>query len=159
MIAGEAGWWGTWESFCLAEPCGIGKFDPFIKMTISFGIIMIFYTYIWIFPWWTVKSHTQLYPHSSRFYLCAYILQFRAWPTFNSWKGPYTVTILTEYLKNYGRRFATLYRRWWLKPSPRKRMQEGKVVAWGGPKNSWEKKRRAKEEGKDIPIWMQSSRE
>ena len=28
---------------------------------------------------------------------------------------------LIEFLKNYGRRFVTLYRMWWSKPSPRKR--------------------------------------
>ena len=28
---------------------------------------------------------------------------------------------LIEFLKNYGQRFVTLYRRWWSKPSPRKR--------------------------------------
>ena len=28
---------------------------------------------------------------------------------------------LIECLKNYGRRFVTLYRRWWSKPFPRKR--------------------------------------
>ena len=42
-----------------------------------------------------------------------------------------------------------------------KEMQEGKVVVWWGFKNSWEKKRswKAKEKGKNILNWMQSSRE
>ena len=40
-----------------------------------------------------------------------------------------------------------------------KEMQEGKVVVWGGLTNSWEEKGKAKEKGKDIPNWMQSSRE
>ena len=36
----------------------------------------------------------------------------------NRLKGP---DLVEECLKNYGRRFMTLYRRWWPKPSPRKR--------------------------------------
>ena len=35
-----------------------------------------------------------------------------------------------------------------------KEMQKGKMVVWGGLKNSWEKKLKAKEKKKDIPIWM-----
>ena len=35
---------------------------------------------------------------------------------------------LTESLKNYGWRFVTLYRRQGSRPSPRKRMQKGKMV-------------------------------
>ena len=35
---------------------------------------------------------------------------------------------LIECLKNYGRRFGTLYRRQGLRPSPRKEMQNGKMV-------------------------------
>ena len=44
--------------------------------------------------------------------------------------------------------------------TPQKEMQEGKVVVWGGLRNSWEKeeKWKEKEKGKDIPNWMQSSR-
>ena len=40
-------------------------------------------------------------------------------------------------------------------------LQKGKMVIWGGLKNSWEKeeKWKAKEKRKDIPIWMQSSKE
>ena len=34
------------------------------------------------------------------------------------------------------------------------------MVVWGGLTNSWEKeKQKAKEKGKDIPNWMQSSKE
>ena len=42
-----------------------------------------------------------------------------------------------------------------------KEMQKGKMVVWGGLTNTCEKKRKkkAKEKGKDIPIWMQSSKE
>ena len=41
-----------------------------------------------------------------------------------------------------------------------KEVQEGKMVVWGGLTNSWEKeKQKAKEKRKDIPIWMQSSKE
>ena len=38
-------------------------------------------------------------------------------------------------------------------------MQKGKMVVWGGLTNSWEEKVKAKEKRKDIPIWMQSSKE
>ena len=39
-------------------------------------------------------------------------------------------------------------------------MQKGKIIVWGGLTNT-EKRRQAKdkEERKDIPIWMQSSKE
>ena len=42
-----------------------------------------------------------------------------------------------------------------------KEMQQGKMIVWGGLINSWEKeeKQQAKEKKKDIPIWMQSSKE
>ena len=68
---------------------------------------------------------------------------------------------LTECLKNYRRRFVTLYRRQWSRPFPRKRNAKGKMVVWGGLTNSWEKikMQKAKEKRKDIPIWMQSSKE
>ena len=48
---------------------------------------------------------------------------------------------LIECLKNYGWRFLTLYKKQWSRPSPRKKMQKGKMVVWGGLTNSWEKKR------------------
>ena len=38
-------------------------------------------------------------------------------------------------------------------------MEKGKVDVWGGLTNSCEKKWKAKGERKDIPIWMQSSKE
>ena len=52
---------------------------------------------------------------------------------------------LIEYLKNYGWRFVTLYRRQRSRPSPRKKMQKRKIAV---------KRREAKskEENKDIPI-------
>ena len=61
---------------------------------------------------------------------------------------------LKECLKNYARRFITLYRRWWSKPSSRKRNGKGKVVVWGHLTNSWEKKRseRQKRKGKIYPF-------
>ena len=37
--------------------------------------------------------------------------------------------------------------------------ETGLVVVWGGLTNSCEKKRKAKEKSKDIPTWMQSSKE
>ena len=42
-----------------------------------------------------------------------------------------------------------------------KEMQKGKMVVWGGLINNWEKeeKLKAKEKRKDVPIWMQSSKE
>ena len=54
---------------------------------------------------------------------------------------------------NYGWRFVTLYRRQGSRPSPRKRMQKGKMVVWGGLTNHYEKKDvKRKEKRKDIPI-------
>ena len=54
--------------------------------------------------------------------------------------------------KELWQRFATLYRRWWPKPSQEKDVQEGKVVVWKGLTNSWEKeKQKAKEKGKIYP--------
>ena len=54
--------------------------------------------------------------------------------------------------KELWQRFATLYRRWWPKPSQEKEMKEGKVVVWKGLTNSWEKeKQKAKEKGKIYP--------
>ena len=38
-------------------------------------------------------------------------------------------------------RLPTLYKRQWSKPTPKKEMQKGKIVVWGGFTNSWEKKR------------------
>ena len=47
-----------------------------------------------------------------------------------------------------------------IKPFQIKRnLQEGKMVVWGDLTNSWEKKRKAEEKGKDMPIWMDSSKE
>ena len=42
-----------------------------------------------------------------------------------------------------------------------KEMQKGKMIVWGGLTNSWGKKKmqKAKEKRKDIPIWMQSSKD
>ena len=60
---------------------------------------------------------------------------------------------LIEFLKNYGWRFVTLYRRQWSRPSPpKKKMQKGKMVVWGGL-NSWKKKRteRQRRKGKIYP--------
>ena len=67
---------------------------------------------------------------------------------------------LRKYLKNYGRRFVILYRRQWSRPSLRKRNAKCKMIVWGGLQIA-EKRREAKGKGekKDIPIWMQSSKE
>ena len=40
-----------------------------------------------------------------------------------------------------------------------KEMQKGKMVVWGGHTNSWKKNRSERQRRKDIPIWMQSSKE
>ena len=46
------------------------------------------------------------------------------------------------------------------KTIPKKKMQHAKVVVWRGFTNSWGKsKQKAREKGKDIAKWMQSSRE
>ena len=68
---------------------------------------------------------------------------------------------LIECLKNYGWRFMTLYRRQGSRPSPRKRNAKRNNDCPGRPyKQLWkEEKRETKEERKDIPIWMQSSKE
>ena len=62
-------------------------------------------------------------------------------------------------MKNYGWRFMTLYRRQGSKHLQEKEMQKGKMIVWGGLTTSCEKKWKAKEKRKDIPIWMQSSKE
>ena len=52
------------------------------------------------------------------------------------------------------RRFMTLYRRQWSRPSPRERNAKGKTVVWGGLTNSCEKKRseRQRRKGKIYPF-------
>ena len=66
-----------------------------------------------------------------------------------------------EYLKNYGRRFMTLYRRQGSRPSPWKRNAKKQNGCLRRPyKYLWkEEKWKAKEKRKDISIWMQSSEE
>ena len=59
----------------------------------------------------------------------------------NRFKG---LNLVTEYLKNYGQRFVTLYRRWWPKPFQRKRNTRRQVVVWEGFINGWEKKRQGR---------------
>ena len=56
----------------------------------------------------------------------------------NRFKG---LDLLESAWRTMDKRFVTLYRRQWSKPSPRKSMQKGKMVVWGGLTNSWEKKR------------------
>ena len=76
--------------------------------------------------------------------------------TYNLNQIPYDCTVemrnrfkgldLIEYLKNYGQRFMTLYRRQGSRPSPWKRkMQKSKMAVWGGLTNSSEKKRSEKQ--------------
>ena len=66
---------------------------------------------------------------------------------------------LIECLKNYGWRFVTLYKRQGSRP-PTRKSAKGKMVIWEGLTNSWEKEKlKAEEKRKDIPIWIQSSKE
>ena len=67
---------------------------------------------------------------------------------------------LIDCLKNYGWRFVTLYRRQWSKLSPRKRnaKRQNGCLRRAYKKLGKEEKWKTKEKRKDIPIWMQSSR-
>ena len=68
---------------------------------------------------------------------------------------------LIDRLKNYGRRFMTLYRRQWSRPSPRKTNAKRQNACLRRPYKHLDKeeKWKAKEKRKDKPIWMQSSKE
>ena len=61
---------------------------------------------------------------------------------------------LIECLKNYGRKFMTLYRSSDQDHPQEKEMQKGKMVVWVGLINSWEKKRldRKRRKGKIYPF-------
>ena len=61
---------------------------------------------------------------------------------------------LIECLKNYGKRFITLYRRWDQNHPQEKERQEGEMAIWGGLTNTWEEKRseRQRREGKYIHL-------
>jgi len=63
--------------------------------------------------------------------------------------------------ENYGQRFVTLYRRQWSRPSPRKKNAKRRNGCLRRPYKQLrkEEKWKAKEKRKDIPIWMQSSKE
>ena len=90
---------------------------------------------------------------------------------YNLKQNPYYYTVevtnrfkgldLIECLKNYGWRFMTLYRKQGSTPSPRKRNAKRQNGGLMRPyKQLWnEEKWKAKEKRKDIPIWMQSSKE
>ena len=72
----------------------------------------------------------------------------------------FKVLHLIECPKNYGWRFVTLYRRLWSKPSPRKRNAKKQNGCLRRPyKQLWKDKWKAKEKRKDIPIWIQWSKE
>ena len=60
----------------------------------------------------------------------------------NRFKG---LDLIDKEYQNYGQRFVTLYRRQWLRPSPRKRNAK-RQNGWRGLTNSWEK-REAKGKG------------
>jgi len=90
---------------------------------------------------------------------------------YNLKQNPYYYTVemtnrfkgldLIECLKNYGWRFMTLYRKQGSTPSPRKRNAKRQNGGLMRPyKQLWnEEKWKAKEKRKDMPIWMQSSKE
>ena len=60
---------------------------------------------------------------------------------------------LIEYLKNYGWRFVTLYRRQGSRPSPRKEMQNAKCLSEEALQIAVKRREaKAKEKRKDIPI-------
>ena len=68
---------------------------------------------------------------------------------------------LIQCLMNYGQRFMTFYRKQESRPSPRKRNAKKTNGCLRSPyKYLWkEEKWKAKEKMKNIPIWMQSSKE
>ena len=68
---------------------------------------------------------------------------------------------LIECLKNYGQRFVTLFRGQWSKLFPRKRNVKRQNGCLRRPYKLLrkEEKLKAMEKRKDIPIWMQSSKE
>ena len=61
---------------------------------------------------------------------------------------------LIQWLKNYGQRFVTLYRRQDQDHPHGKEMQKSKMAVWGGLTNSYEKKRSEKQrrKGKIYPF-------
>ena len=67
---------------------------------------------------------------------------------------------LIECLKNYGQKFMILYMRQWSRPSPRKRnAKKAKWLSEEVLQMAEEREAKGKGERKDIPIWMQSSKE
>ena len=61
---------------------------------------------------------------------------------------------------SYGQRFMTLYRRQWSRPSPRQKMQKGKMPSEEALQITEEiQEAKGKGKRKDIPIWVQSSKE
>jgi len=59
-------------------------------------------------------------------------------------------------LKNYGRRFITLYRRWRLKPSPRKRNARRQSGCLRRPYKSEKRSERQRRKGKIYPTECRS---
>ena len=60
---------------------------------------------------------------------------------------------LIEYLKNYGWRFLTLYRKQESRPSQEKEMQKSKMAVLGGLTNSCEKRsKKQRKKGKIYPL-------
>ena len=86
-----------------------------------------------------------------------YIVEVR-----NRIKGLYLVDRVSDsYItSNYGQRLVTLYRRQGSRPTPGKRNAKKQNGCWRTPyKQLWKEKPKTKEKRKDIPIWMQSSKE
>jgi len=76
----------------------------------------------------------------------------------NRFKG---LDLKTKCVMNYGKRFMTLYRRQESRPPPRKKTcKKAKWLSEEALQIAVKKeKQKAKEKRKDIPIWMQSSKE
>ena len=92
------------------------------------------------------------------------------WATELNWTYDYTVEMRNRFQEidlidrvpeDYGQKFITLYRRWWSKPSTRKRnarRQSGCLRRFYKQLRK-EEKWKAREKEKDISNWMQSCRE
>ena len=82
--------------------------------------------------WRKVGKTTRPFRYDLNHVPCDYTVE-----TTNRFKG----LDLIECLKNYGRRFVTLYWRQWSRPSTSKRIEKGKMAVSGGLTDSSEKKR------------------
>ena len=109
-----------------------------------------------------IWHHLYLEPNFKKWYKKTYFIFLQNTRPFRydlkgKWQVDYTVQVtnifkgldLTEYLKNYGWKFGTLYRRRWPNHPQEKEMQQGTMLVWGGLTNSWEKRsKRQRSKGK-----------